>query len=67
MFGLGIWELIIILTIVVILFGARRLPMIGEGLGKMITNFKQATKTDELENSNQEERPLLDQEKEEVH
>ncbi|MEC7562604.1 MAG: twin-arginine translocase TatA/TatE family subunit, partial [SAR324 cluster bacterium] len=32
MFGLGIWELLVILGIVVILFGAKRLPMIGEGL-----------------------------------
>ncbi len=40
MFGLGIWELLIILTIVVLLFGAKRLPMIGEGVGKMINNFK---------------------------
>ena len=37
MFGLGIWELLVILGIVVILFGAKRLPMIGEGLGGMIT------------------------------
>ena len=49
MFGLGIWELIIILSIVVMLFGAKRLPMIGEGLGSMITKFKKATKTNELE------------------
>ena len=49
MFGLGIWELIIILSIVVMLFGAKRLPMIGEGLGSMITNFKKATKLNELE------------------
>ena len=40
MFGLGIWELLIILTIVVLLFGAKRLPLIGEGVGKMINNFK---------------------------
>ena len=49
MFGLGIWELIIILSIVVMLFGEKRLPMIGEGLGSMITNFKKATKANELE------------------
>ena len=49
MFGLGIWELIIILSIVMMLFGAKRLPMIGEGLGSMITNFKKATKANELE------------------
>ena len=54
MFGLGIWELIIILSIVVMLFGAKRLPMIGEGLGSMITNFKKATKANELEDKKEE-------------
>ena len=54
MFGLVIWELIIILSIVVMLFGAKRLPMIGEGLGSMITNFKKATKTNELEEKKEE-------------
>ena len=54
MFGLGIWEPIIILSIVVMLFGAKRLPMIGEGLGSMITNFKKATKTNELEEKKEE-------------
>ena len=40
MFGLGASELLIILAIVVVLFGARRLPEIGSGLGKSIKNFK---------------------------
>ena len=40
MFGIGTTELLIILTIVVVLFGARRLPEIGSGLGKAIKNFK---------------------------
>lgn len=40
MFGLGAWELLIILGIVVLLFGARRLPEIGSGVGKAIKNFK---------------------------
>jgi len=40
MFGLGAWELGIILLIVVVLFGARRLPEIGSGMGKAIKNFK---------------------------
>jgi len=40
MFGLGPWELAIILAIVVVLFGARRLPEIGSGVGKAIKNFK---------------------------
>lgn len=40
MFGLGATELLIILGIVVILFGARRLPELGSGVGKAIKNFK---------------------------
>jgi sec-independent protein translocase protein TatA len=40
MFGLGPMELGIILVIVVVLFGARRLPEIGAGFGKAIKNFK---------------------------
>jgi sec-independent protein translocase protein TatA len=40
MFGLGATELLIILGICVLLFGARRLPEIGSGLGKAIKNFK---------------------------
>ncbi len=40
MFGLGATELLIVLAIVVLLFGARRLPEIGAGLGKAIKNFK---------------------------
>ena len=40
MFGLGPWELAIILAIVVVLFGARRLPEIGSGMGSAIKNFK---------------------------
>jgi len=41
MFGLGATELFIILAIVVVLFGARRLPEIGSGLGKAIRGFKE--------------------------
>ncbi|MCH2171666.1 twin-arginine translocase TatA/TatE family subunit [Myxococcota bacterium] len=40
MFGIGPTELFIVLAIVVILFGARRLPELGSGVGKAITNFK---------------------------
>ena len=40
MFGLGATERLIILAIVVVLFGARRLPEIGSGLGRAIKNFK---------------------------
>ena len=40
MFGIGSSELIIILAIAVLIFGARRLPEIGSGMGKAIKNFK---------------------------
>ena len=40
MFGLGTTELIIILVLVLIIFGAGKLPQIGAGLGQSIRNFK---------------------------
>ncbi len=43
MFGLGWLELVIILVIVLVIFGAGKLPEIGSGLGKGIRNFKRAT------------------------
>ena len=43
MFGIGMPELLIILVIILIIFGAGKLPQIGEGLGKGIRNFKKAT------------------------
>ena len=44
MFGIGMQELLIILGIVVLLFGATRLPEIGSGIGKAIRNFKKSIK-----------------------
>ncbi|MCW7754749.1 twin-arginine translocase TatA/TatE family subunit [Desulfobotulus sp. H1] len=46
MFGIGIPELIIILVIVLVVFGASKLPEIGSGLGKAIQNFKNASRSD---------------------
>jgi sec-independent protein translocase protein TatA len=43
MFGLGVTELAIILVIVVVLFGAKKLPEIGKGVGEAIRNFKKST------------------------
>ncbi len=45
MFGFGIGELILILLIVLVVFGANKLPGIGDGLGKGILNFRKAIKS----------------------
>jgi len=42
MFGLGTTELMIILVIVIIVFGAKRIPMLGKGIGQGIKDFRQA-------------------------
>lgn len=41
--GFGVWELLIILVIVLVIFGAKKLPEIGGGIGKAISNFKKAS------------------------
>jgi len=43
MFGFGMPELIVVLVIVLVVFGAGRLPEIGGALGKSIKNFKRAS------------------------
>jgi sec-independent protein translocase protein TatA len=44
MFGLGPWELALIFLVVLLLFGAKRLPDIARGMGKGIREFKSAVK-----------------------
>jgi sec-independent protein translocase protein TatA len=39
----GLPELLVILVIVIIIFGANRLPQLGQGIGSAIKNFKNAT------------------------
>lgn len=43
MFGLGPLELFMILVVVLIIFGAGKLPQVGEALGRSIRNFKRAS------------------------
>ena len=42
MFGFGIIEIVIVLIIVIVLFGASRLPEIGRGVGEALKNFKKS-------------------------
>ena len=53
MFGLGPWELLLIFLAVLLLFGAKRLPEIAQGMGKGIREFRKAMKdtTDEIKGS----------------
>ena len=72
MFGnLGMWEVMIILFIVLLLFGARRLPEIGSSLGKGIREFKSSVKeiegeVKEIRNGVEEEDSPQTAEKEEA-
>ena len=47
MFGIGGSEWLVILIIVMIVFGAGKLPELGAGIGKGIRNFKEAVKDEE--------------------
>ena len=60
MFGIGMPELVVVLVIIMIVFGAGKLPEIGAGIGKGIRNFKKAVsdeepKTDRIEDKNDKE------------
>jgi sec-independent protein translocase protein TatA len=45
MFGsLGIWEILLIVVVIALLFGGKKLPELGKGLGQGIKNFKNAVK-----------------------
>lgn len=43
MFGIGMKELLLILVVVLLIFGANKLPEIGGGLGRAIRNFRRAS------------------------
>jgi sec-independent protein translocase protein TatA len=55
MFGLGATELIVIAAIIFLIFGARRLPEIGKGLGQAIREFKHVKK--EIKDNTEAEKP----------
>ena len=50
MFGIGMQEILVILVVGLVLFGANKLPEVGSGLGKAIRNFKRAaSEPDEID------------------
>ncbi len=53
---LGGWEIVLILAVVLILFGAKKLPELAKGLGTGIKEFKKATRevTDEIQHASDE-------------
>ena len=63
MFGIGMPELLIILAIILIIFGAGKLPEIGAGIGRGIKNFKKASKEPDSIDVTPKESEEVDEEK----
>ncbi len=47
--GVGVWELVIILVLVLVIFGGRRMPELGRSLGLALANFRKAIKGEDSE------------------
>ena len=61
MFGIGTQEILIILVIGLVVFGAKRLPEIGGGLGRAIRNFRQAaSEPDEIDITPKDKKKIED-------
>jgi sec-independent protein translocase protein TatA len=60
---IGGWEVIVILAVVLILFGSKKLPELARGLGQGIREFKKATRevTDEIQNASDVDAPAQPQ------
>ena len=55
--GISIWQLLIILAIVLLLFGTKRLRNMGGDVGGAIKNFKAAVKNEENSESTESDKP----------
>ena len=56
--GIGIWQLLIILLIVIVLFGTKKLKTIGSDLGGAVKGFKKALNTEDNANTGEPVKPL---------
>lgn len=54
-FGLGGWEILIIVFVILLLFGGAKIPELMKGLGKGVKSFKQGLKEDEKEDASKKE------------
>jgi sec-independent protein translocase protein TatA len=64
MFGsLGLWEILLIIAIIALLFGGKKLPQLGKGLGEGIANFKNALMGDKKNKKDDQEQTSADNEK----
>jgi len=59
--GISIWQLLIVLAIVVMLFGTKRLRTLGGDLGSMIKGFKNSMSSEENKKEEEEAQKILDQ------
>ena len=60
--SLGLWEILGIIAVAALVFGGKKLPQLGKGLGEAITNFKSSLKKDSKEDK--EDQKALNNEKE---
>lgn len=64
MFGIGAQELLLILVVVLLIFGANKLPEIGGGLGRAIRNFRRASsEPDEIDITPQKDKKPADEDR----
>lgn len=63
MLGIGVWEWVMIFLVILVVFGPKSLPKIGQALGKGIREFKDATRglTQEFDDEPEPRRPLTPQ------
>ncbi len=67
-FGLGTTEMLLVLAVVILLFGAKKLPELAKGMGKSIKEFKKASnETDEEASEGAEKKPAPKPETNKTH